>query len=287
MRTSYKVSLLLIIILSHKSIQAQDIEGYKAYTYKQTDTLEMRLFVKNPTQFNKNKKYPAIIFFFGGGWSSGDILKFKPHADYFSDRGMVTILADYRVRTRHKTTPFDAVSDAKSAIRYLRENAKILHIDVNRIAASGGSAGGHLAAAAALIEGLNDAKDNIKTSAKPNALILFNPVYDNGPTGYGYDRIKERYTEISPLHNIKKGAPPTIVLLGTNDKHMPVSTAELYKQKMEDVGARCDLIIYQDQKHGFFNFRHESGKSNQYYYETLKEADKFLVSLGYISADKK
>lgn len=55
---------------------------------------------------------------------------------------------------------------------------------------SGGSAGGHLAAAIASIDGFNDATDDLSVSCKPNLLVLFNPVLDNGPEGYGYDRVK-------------------------------------------------------------------------------------------------
>ena len=122
--------------------------------------------------------------FFGGGWNSGKVTQFKPHAEYLSSRGMITVLADYRVKTRHQSNLFDAVADAKSAIRFLRQNSKKLNIDKEKIVASGGSAGGHLAAAVASVSGLNDPKDNLKVSAKPNALVLFKPVFDNGPAGY-------------------------------------------------------------------------------------------------------
>lgn len=274
------VILLLVIQLNGYS---QSIPGYKEYTYKQIDTIDLKLFVKNPDNFNSKKQYPTIIFFFGGGWSSGNINQFKPHADYLASRGMIAILADYRVNTRHQTTPFDAVADAKSAIRFLRQNAKKLNIDKKKIAASGGSAGGHLAAAAATVPGLNDPTDDLKVSAKPNALVLFNPVFDNGPTGYGYERIGERYTEISPMHNIGKKTPPTIVFLGTEDHLVPVETAKRYKQKMELAGNRCDVFFYENQRHGFFNYRPASEDGNRFFTETLLQTDIFLESIGYLS----
>lgn len=274
------VILLLVIQLNGYS---QSIPGYKEYTYKQIDTIDLKLFVKHPDNFNSKKQYPTIIFFFGGGWSSGNINQFKPHADYLASRGMIAILADYRVNTRHQTTPFDAVADAKSAIRFLRQNAKKLNIDKKKIAASGGSAGGHLAAAAATVPGLNDPTDDLKVSAKPNALVLFNPVFDNGPTGYGYERIGERYTEISPMHNIGKKTPPTIVFLGTEDHLVPVETAKRYKQKMELAGNRCDVFFYENQRHGFFNYRPASEDGNRFFTETLLQTDIFLESIGYLS----
>ncbi|HCY40747.1 MAG TPA: peptidase S9 [Prolixibacteraceae bacterium] len=277
-----KQFIVIILAVFHLNVYSQTIPGFQEYTYKQIDTITLKLFVKNPDNFNNKKSFPTIVFFFGGGWNSGRLTSFQPHADYLASRGMITVLADYRVKTRHQTTPFDAVADAKSAIRFLRQNSKKLNIDKEKIIASGGSAGGHLAAAAATVPGLNDPNDNLKISAKPNALVLYNPVFDNGPTGYGYERIGERYPEISPIHNIEKNAPPTIVFLGTKDRLIPVETAKLFKQKMELAGNRCDLFLYEDQKHGFFNYRDDSKDKNRYFTETLFQTDLFLESLGYL-----
>ncbi|KAA3660601.1 MAG: alpha/beta hydrolase [Calditrichaeota bacterium] len=237
------------------------------------------MILRYPPNFEKSKKYPAIIFFFGGGWKGGKISQFKPQAEYFAQRGMITVLADYRVKSRHGTTPFEAVNDAKSAIRYLREHAEELNMNPQKIVASGGSAGGHLAAATATLPSLDEPDENLKISSKANALVLFNPVFDNGPDGYGYERVGERFLEISPMHNIRKGAPPTIVFLGTEDKLIPVKTAETYKAKMEAVGSRCDLHLYKGQKHGFFN---QKKHSHEYYNKTVREADLFLISLDYL-----
>src|SRR5690606_27476320 len=122
------------------------------------------------------------------------------------------------------TTPFESVKDGRSAIRYLRKHADQLGVDVNRLAASGGSAGGHVAAAADLTK-IDEASDDLSIDPRPNALVLFNPVFNNGPGNYGYERFKGRYKDISPFHNIKEGAAPTIVFLGTEDSLIPVETA--------------------------------------------------------------
>lgn len=252
-------------------------ENVKVVTYKEVDSVSLDLTFYYPTHFGENTKYPVIVFFFGGGWKGGSIAQFREHARYFASRGMMAVLADYRVSNRHHTSPFEAVKDAKSAIRYLRKSAGKLGIDKNRIVASGGSAGGHLAAAAGNISGLEEESEDLTVSSKPDALVLFNPVFDNGPQGYGYDRIGERYPEISPIHNIRQGAPPTIVFLGTEDQLIPVATAKEYQAKMENVGSRCDLFLYEGEKHGFFNIKNEKNYKN-----TLYKADQFLQSLGYL-----
>jgi acetyl esterase/lipase len=280
---SLRYTIATVFLLISLQVLSQPLTGFRTYTYKQIDTLALKLYVKNPESFSNKRNYPVIVFFFGGGWNSGKVSQFEPHANYFSSRGMIVVLADYRVKSRHQTTPFDAVADAKSVIRYLRQHAAVLQIDTSKVTASGGSAGGHLAAATATVPGLNDSKDDLTISCKPNALVLFNPVFDNGPSGYGNDRFGDRYLEISPMHNLKKGTPPTISFLGTKDDLIPVEAAQRYKQKMEEAGCRCDLYLYEGQKHGFFNYRDSSKEGSRYFGETVFQADLFLASLGYLT----
>lgn len=264
----------LLLMASAFSGFAQSVQRIP---YRQVDTITLHMEVHMP-DIKDGTPAPAILFFFGGGWNGGTIRQFEPHASYLAGRGMVCFLVEYRVRNVHATTPFDALKDAKSAVRFVRDHAAEFHVDTSRIAASGGSAGGHLAAATALIRGYDEETGEGVTSCVPNALILFNPVIDNGPGGYGYERIGEAYKDFSPLHNIRRGAPPTLFFLGTNDRLIPVETAQYFKTVMEKVGSRCDLHLYEGEGHGFFNYR-----SLENYTKTLLEADRFLVSLGYLS----
>jgi acetyl esterase/lipase len=272
MHRKHILALLVISLLTYSFAYSQE-----QIMYKQVDTTKLFMEVYQPEIMDPTEKYPANIFYFGGGWNSGSISQFEPHAKYFSQRGSVCFLVDYRVNSRQQTTPIESLKDAKSAIRYIREHADQFHIDTSKIVASGGSAGGHLAAATALINEYNEDSDNLSVSCIPNALVLFNPVIDNGPGGYGYDRIGDKYQSFSPLHNITKGAPPTIIFLGTNDNLIPVETAKYYQKVMEIVGSRCELRLYEGEGHGFFNYSHF-----EYYKKTVAEADKFLQSIGYL-----
>ena len=240
-------------------------------------SLRMHIFDEDP---DATEPRAAIVFFFGGGWVGGNPKQFFPHCRYLAKRGMLAMSAEYRVRNTHQTTPFECVKDGKSALRWIRANAKRLGVDPDRIAAGGGSAGGHVAAATATVPGLDEDEDQ-SLSARPAALVLFNPVYDNGPDGYGYDRVKERFYDISPMHNIQEGMAPAIVFLGTKDKLIPVSTAERFKRRMFEVGAKSELILFEDQGHGFFNH----GKSeNRYFDETVEHMDRFLTALAFLEA---
>ena len=260
----------LILISTFSSAQEQIV-------YKDVNATKLLMDVYYPKNIDSSKVYPAMVFFFGGGWVSGDVSQFINQANYFSKRGMVCFLVDYRTKSKNNTTPFECVKDAKSAIRFIRKRASYFRVDTTKIIASGGSAGGHLAAATALIDSFSEATDDLSISCIPNALVLFNPVIDNGPGGYGFEKIKDAYKNFSPLHNIKKGAPPTIIFIGTNDKHIPIETVAYYKKVMEKVGSRCELKIYDGQNHGFFNY-----KNLEYYKKTVMDADAFLLSLGYL-----
>ena len=269
---------LFIFASSYSQEKQERLTKDVIYKVVNKDSLMLRLYF--PDNFKKRKKYPTIVFFFGGGWNGGSISQFEDQSKYFASRGMVSVVVDYRVKNRQNTTPFESVKDAKSAMRYLKIHAKEFGINTKKMVASGGSAGGHLAAATSLLSGLNEITDDVSVSSKASALVLFNPVIDNSKEGYGYKRVGERYLEISPMHNITKGAPPTLFLLGSKDKHIPVSTAYLYKEKMEKVNSRCDVKIYEGQEHGFFNQWKKEGP--KYFKITLLETDLFLQSLGYL-----
>lgn len=278
----YLIHGILLSVLFTSCVTALEVKGMKPdelLTYKTVGGHDLKLHVFKPAGHGPKAKAPAIVFFFGGGWVGGSPSQFYPHCKQLASRGMVAISAEYRVKSRHKTTPYECVKDGKSAVRWVRSHAKELGVDPGRVAAGGGSAGGHVAAATGTVPGLEEEGEDAAVSAKPDALVLFNPVYDNGPGGYGHDRVSKRYKEISPLHNIGPGVPPTIVFLGTKDKLIPVATAEKYKDLVEKAGGRCDLHLYDGQPHGFFNYR---GGKNPHYDKSVASMDAFLVDLGYL-----
>jgi acetyl esterase/lipase len=224
-------------------------------------------------------KRPAVVFFFGGGWNGGTVTQFEQHSKYLASRGMVAFLADYRVKSRQNTGPDACVADGKSAIRWVRKNAQRLGVDANRIAAGGGSAGGHVAATTGICGGLDDPSEkDSQVSSKADALLLFNPVYDNGPHGYGHDRVKQWFPAISPAHNITKDDPPTIVFLGSRDPLIPVSTARKFDADLKAVGVKSEVWIYEDQPHGFFN----ESKNQEAFLDTVLKMDSFLCGLGWL-----
>ena len=265
-----------------------NIKGAEVEVYKKASGDDLRIYRLDPSGHDpKTDKRPAVVFFFGGSWNGGSVAQFEPHANYLAGRGIVAFLADYRVKSRQKTPPLACVEDGKSAIRWVRQNAERLGVDPDKIIAGGGSAGGHVAATTGICDGLEGPDEDLSVSSKSEALLLFNPVYDNGPDGYGHDRVTEWFPAISPAHNITKDDPPTIVFLGSEDKLIPVSTAKKFRDDQEVLGIKSELHVYEGEPHGFFNLKLGQGKK-EHFIDTILKTDAFLVDLGYLEdeADK-
>lgn len=292
MNTSFRhfprfLSLGLFLGMS-VSAHAAEIKPDRVIPYKIVDGIELKLSVFEPKGLKASDHRSAIVFFFGGGWNTGTPKQFFQQARAMADLGMVAFSADYRLKSRNQATPFECVKDAKSAIRWVRENAAGLGVDPDRIVASGGSAGGHIAACTGVIEGCEEAGDNMKISSVPNAMILFNPVLDTTDKGYGANEFKpEQQTELSPCHHVHKGIPPTILFHGTADKTVPFENAERFTRLMKDAGNECVLVPFPGKGHGFFNGSFFRPKSDDKDYNlTMKSAVDFLKAHGFLPAEK-
>lgn len=266
---------LLFLLFPACNVLAQSFKPDTLVVYKEVDGVELKMHVFMPDTPPQNAS--ALVFYFGGGWNGGSPAQFYPHSRHFAKLGMVVFGVEYRIKNTHETTPFESIADAMSSMRWVRANAEEYGIDPDGIVASGGSAGGHLAAATGMVDAYDSPDENLSISRIPNALVLFNPVIDNGPTGYGYERIGEAYTEFSPFHNVDDTTPAMTIFLGTDDRLIPVETMVEFQSAIQSKGGRCDVHLYGGQPHGFFNYR--EGK-NPYYDETVASMEEFLRSEG-------
>jgi acetyl esterase len=212
------------------------------------------------------KNLPAIVYFTGGGWVNGEVEAQIANAAWFRDHGIIGITADYRVKSRHGTSPMECIQDAKSAIRFVRAHAQDLGIDPGKIIAAGGSAGGHIAACT-VIDGGDAPDEDLKISSKPDGLVLHNPVLGEG---FGKDFF-DAHPEFSPILQVKKGWPPTILSNGTMDGTTPFEAAEKFTRLMKQAGNVCELIAVKDADHSC-----DWPVSNPNFLPTLKRMTDFL-----------
>ena len=173
--------------------------------------------------------------------------------------------------SKRGATVFDSVSDVRSAIRFIKSNSDDLGIDANRLVISGGSAGGHLAAATAMFSEVNDPADDLGVDPKPKALVLLFPVIDTSEEGYGQRKIGVDWAQLSPLHRVVKGIPPTLIFHGTGDTVTPYAGAAAFATSMREKGNSCELVSHDGGRHGYLMF------DQSLFEETLAKMEEYFA----------
>lgn len=253
---------------------ANEGEIKSTYVYKTVGNHELKLFVDAPKGHSAKAKVPAIVLFHGGGFRSGSEKQFEKQAAYLAERGMVAIRGLYRLTTQQGVTIEDCIEDGISVMRWVRANAEKLGVDPDRIAAGGGSAGGYLSAASLLLDSVRAKTDPPGVSAKPNALVLFNPAFGKADDGKAVDpRDPDGKGELIQYVKPDAKLPPMINFFGTEDPFL--SVAQKFQAAYTKGGNRCEIVTYEGEGHSFFN-------KEKYYKLTIAEADKFLVGLGWL-----
>jgi acetyl esterase len=216
-------------------------------TYKTVGATEVKAHIFQPADAAKGKVYPAIIVLHGGGWNAGSPEWTYYDTQRFAGLGMVAIAGEYRLSNQKDVTPLEAMADTRDLIRWVREHAAELGIDPHRVAVYGSSAGGHLAASAAVFPHAEESK----TSAVPDALILLSPaasiVGDQWPQRLLGTRADVK--TISPAENITKALPPMFIIEGAADTVTPLSSVQRFCDRAKQVGGTCELHVYPNLGH--------------------------------------
>jgi len=282
---------LLVLFCGMASSAVAQVASPELIAFKQTVTangeaVTLHLHVFKPEGWTADDQRPAVVFFFGGAWLTGSPTAFYPQSTELASQGMVAICAEYRVKRREGTPPQYCVRDAKSAMRYVRSHAGELGIDPEMIATGGGSAGGHLAAATALVKGFDEPGEDLAVSCVPKLLLLFNPVIDTSPPdGWGFQRLGDDAVAMSPADGIHADQPPTIIFHGTSDKAVPIEAVRRFKALSLEAGAACDLFEYPGQGHGFFHPKDRdnlAAPGNELYLDINRKLLAFLAEQEFI-----
>jgi acetyl esterase/lipase len=160
---------------------------------------------------------------------------------------------EYRIYEREGTLPFEAVKDARSAIRWLRQHAATYRIDPDRIVASGNSAGGHLVLCCALADRWNEKTDDLHYSPVPNVLMVTSGVYDltDQKTEFFRRTIKDKslFKTISPDFLVRKNIPPTLLIHATGDGNVPFDSAKRFASAMQQAGNSIEFQVIDGNDH--------------------------------------
>ena len=209
----------------------------KDIEYGNADGHPLHLDLYRPAKLTR--PVPALLFIHGGAWKSGKRQDYHFYTAAFARKGYVVATASYRL-TRQAPYPA-AVQDCKCAVRWLRANAKKYHIDPDKIAAVGGSAGGHLSMMLGYADdpALEGESGHDGVSSRVSAVVNIYGVYDMTTRiakesdavksflqGKSFEEAPELYRQSSPMVHLDKDDPPTLILHGTIDETVPVAQSD-------------------------------------------------------------
>jgi acetyl esterase/lipase len=277
-----------LLILTLTSFAQDTLVITKKIVYKKVDNRELSVDMFYTASNQQKNNNSAIALFHGGGWVFGSPSEFYEACRRYARKGFVTFSFQYRLsRNADGTyphpdiTPVESTKDARSAIRWLRENAATLKINPAKIVVGGQSAGGQLALATALLDTVNEVTDNLKISPIPNALLLYSSNVNTVEAWIDMlfgDRRLEIWS-ISPYHNLKYPMPPVIEFRGDEDDQVLPYTVEMFKAKMNKLGNYCEEYVYPGMKH----YLAPDNKKYATYFdeEILEKTDAFLEKFGF------
>lgn len=223
--------------------------------YGEVAGTELRLDLFFP-RTRKAGPWPLIVVVHGGGWSEGDKQGFDlPQAR----RKYLVASINYRMFPAFRFPAM--IEDVKLAIRHLRAHAAEYNLDPRRIAILGHSAGGHLAALAALAgpQAGWDVGDHPEQSSAVRAAVVLSGPSDLGRTfgdqwaeGNRFSVFgKEQWEAASPVQRVRADAPPFLLAHGEADTVVEVDHARALHEALLGAGAPSGLLVLRGAAHGF------------------------------------
>ncbi len=262
------------VLLPAADEPAPSIKIERGVTYAKAGDEKLLLDIAIP---QGDGPFPCVVMFHGGAWQLGSRREFtvggkdkngKPTPSWLemvAEKGYVAAAVSYRLAPKDKFPAM--IEDARSAVRFLRANAKKYKIEPDKFAAMGFSAGGHLSLLCGMCDksvGF-DVGDNLDMSGKVQCVIDF-----FGPTDLamyaksegiedGYlvpvfgKEVKTDpnvYKKASPITYVSKDAPPILILHGTFDLIVPIKHSEVLLKALNDAGATAEMVTVPFAGHG-------------------------------------
>ena len=222
---------------------------------------------------DKERKYPCVVWICGGAWRLMDRSAHLAYLAELARSGFVVASVEYRTSNEG---PFPIqLTDVKAGIRYLKAFSERYHIDPERFGVMGESAGGYLAAMAALVEDrAYDVGAFLEESSKVQAVCPWYPPTD--VTAFAYPSVveaaasmeslllgknvaqhKEDALQICPVTYVTKDAPPFLIIHGDSDQTVPFLQGEILHDKLEEAGADVKLLVLEGADHADMQFFQE------------------------------
>ena len=229
-------------------------EAKRDIEFCQVDGVSLRMDASLPKNVDT---VPAAIIVHGGGWVRGDRrADVTPLFAPLNEAGFAWFSIDYRLVSN--VTQFGyGIEDVESAVRFVRSHASEFHIDPDKLALIGESAGGQLAAMAAL----RLPKESIRAVVAlytPTDLValLKNSNYvpaqiRDSVEGTPWENIVlAGLSRLSPIENVRPDMPPFLFIHGTADPLVPFEQSTAMCRRMKQAGASCQVFALNGAGHG-------------------------------------
>ena len=209
--------------------------------------------------------FPAVILVHGGGWVRGDRTSVEPLFEPLSHAGFAWFSVSYRLAVDVLKDPKAAMTqlgaaegDVRRAVAFVKEHAAEYRVNPNRIALIGESAGGQLAAMAALRPDPDGAVQGVVAFYSPTDLATLARTSSWIPDSVR-DAIKGTFwdtilmaglTKFSPINWVSESAPPFLMIHGSDDNLVPFAQSERFCDKMSEVNVACEVYPVKAAGHG-------------------------------------
>ena len=284
-RISLMGFVVALVVFFQAAAQNDVLEETQVYKSIDNIDLTVNIFYSKERQTRENN--PAIAFFHGGGWAFGSPQEFHGACRRYAEMGFITFSFAYRLSINEDgtvphpdITPVESTKDARSAMRWIKENADQWNIDPQKIVASGQSAGGQLALSTAMMDDVNESSDNLSIDPSPAAFLLYSSTV-NTMEAWADRLLGDRRQEIwsiSPYHNVKPNLPPAIEFHGMDDPTVYFWVVGLFKEKTMAAGNYFELVPYKGREH----YLGEGNEKYATYFdeEIMERSDQFLEKFG-------
>ena len=242
-----------------------DVTFERGIEYANPDGQHLRLDLAMPKQ--GAGPFPAIICIHGGGFRAGKREGYDALCVRLAQHGYVAMTVSYRLAPKYQFPA--AVHDVKAAVRWARANAAKYRIDPDRIAVTGGSAGGHLAQFLAVTAGVKEFEGDGGNPSQSSRVACVVNVY--GPSdftksygksvdaaevlplflGGNLEKARRRHIRASPLYWVTPDAAPTLCIHGTEDKYVAHEQAVWMVDRLKASGVEAELLTLKGAGHGF------------------------------------
>jgi acetyl esterase/lipase len=268
---AFSAAVTIALAISGASVRAADpdvppgVLFEKGVEYANPEGQHLQLNIARPKA--ARGPLPAIVCIHGGGFRAGHRDGYNGLCLRLAERGYVAATVSYRLAPKFQFPA--AVHDTKAAVRWLRANASTYGIDPARIAATGGSAGGHLAQFLAVTPGVRMFEgegDHLDQSSRVACVVnVYGPSDFTRSYGKSVDAAevlplflggnletaRHRHILASPLYWVTPEAAPTLCIHGTEDKYVAHEQAQWLIDRLRAADVEADLLTIEGAGHGF------------------------------------